>query len=205
MKFILKLCVAAVCAGAIMICAGLFADRICLDENLIRLHVVANSDTEEDQQLKLEVRDEIVQYLKEEMKELTDVSQAKEFIKENLNKLKSIAEAVIQKAGLQDKVSVSLQKECFDTRHYDSFSLPSGVYESLRIRIGDAQGQNWWCVVFPSLCFQAAATEVEEEAVGAGFSHELTDTLTNRDGYQVRFFVLDVLGRIENFFFRKSN
>lgn len=205
MKLILKLCLAVVCLCAVVVCAGLVYDRICLDENLIRLHVVANSDTEEDQNLKLEVRDEIVQYLQKEMKEIPDVSRAKEFIERNMEKLQSIAESVIQKAGFREKVTVSLQKECFGVRHYDSFSLPSGVYESLRIRIGDAQGQNWWCVVFPSLCFQAAAADVEEEAVGAGFSDGLTDTLTNQAGYQVRFFVLDVLGRIENFFFRNWN
>ena len=97
---------------------------------------------------------------------------------------------------------MTFDREAFPVRHYDSFSLPSGVYHSLRISLGSAQGQNWWCVVFPRLCLPAAGEDFQEVAAGGGFSQPLTDTLTQKEGYRIRFFTLDLLGRIENFFFR---
>ena len=100
---------------------------------------------------------------------------------------------------MQQRAVVTFLKEKFPVREYDSFTLPSGVYESLRITIGDGEGRNWWCVVFPKLCVSAAS--VEDTAAGAGFSEPLTDAITQKQGYRIRFLLLDILGKIENLFY----
>ena len=104
--------------------------------------------------------------------------------------------------GSGETAKITFLKEEFDTREYDTFSLPAGVYESLRITIGEGAGKNWWCVVFPSLCVPATTEGFADTAAGSGFDNSLTGALGNNGGYKVRFFLLDCLGRIENFFHR---
>ena len=108
---------------------------------------------------------------------------------------------MLQQVGSPQSANVTLKKETFGTRVYDTFSLPAGVYDSLRIVIGAGEGRNWWCVVFPGLCVPAASEGVEDVAVSAGFSEELGKTLTGEEPYEIRFLLLDWLGRVENFFF----
>lgn len=177
----------------------LIADRQRLREELIRLHVVANSDSEEDQSLKLRVRDAVVESLQQGMADVTDTEQAKAYLQENLPKIESLANQVLEDAGCTDTVQVSLMLEEFGTRVYDTFTLPAGIYESLRIVIGDGAGKNWWCVVFPSLCIPATSEGFEDTAAGAGFPDALTGALEGEEGYEVRFFLLDALGSLENF------
>ena len=178
----------------------LVADRQKLREELIRFHVVAASDSQEDQTVKLQVRDAVIEALQQEMQNLTDVEQAKAYLAENLPKIESIANDVLKQAGFTDTATARLCVEEFATRVYDTFTLPAGLYESLRIIIGDGEGQNWWCVVFPSLCLPATTEGFEEVACGAGFSDSLTDTLEGE--HEIRFFFLDVLGSVENFLHR---
>ena len=180
---------------------ALLADKDKLHDELIRLHVVAASDSEEDQAIKLQVRDAVIGSLQQAMSDATDMGQAKSYILDHLPQIEAAANAVLQELGSEDTAVVSFMEEAFSVRDYDTFSLPSGVYESLRITIGEGEGKNWWCVVFPSLCFQASSSDVEDVAAGAGFSDELSNTVTRQEGYQVRFFFLDMLGKIENFFF----
>lgn len=180
---------------------ALLADKDKLHDELIRLHVVAASDSEEDQAIKLQVRDAVIGSLQQAMSDATDMGQAKSYILDHLPQIEAAANAVLQEIGSEDTAVVSFMEEAFSVRDYDTFSLPSGVYESLRITIGEGDGENWWCVVFPSLCFQASSSDVEDVAAGAGFSDELSNTVTRQEGYQVRFFFLDMLGKIENFFF----
>ena len=180
----------------------LIADRKRLEQDLIRLHVVAASDSTEDQAVKLQVRDALIANLDEQLKNLTDVDQAKAYIQQYIPQLESIANQVLDQVGSTDRARIRLTEEEFPLREYETFSLPAGVYQSLRVIIGDGEGQNWWCVVFPGLCYSATADGVEEMAVSAGFSDELANTLTLEDGYELRFFLLDCLGRVENFFHR---
>ena len=178
----------------------LVKDRQKLRDELIRFHVVAASDSREDQTVKLQVRDAVIEALQQEMQNLTDVEQAKAYLAENLPKIESIANDVLKQAGFTDTATARLCVEEFATRVYDTFTLPAGLYESLRIIIGDGEGQNWWCVVFPSLCLPATTEGFEEVACGAGFSDSLTDTLEGE--HEIRFFFLDVLGSVENFLHR---
>lgn len=175
-----------------------WADLRTLEDSLIRLHVVGASDSEEDQRVKLLVRDAVVEYLQPVLEGSADRDQAMEKLGWELNHVEELANAVLREQGFQERVTVTLEPEAFPRRDYDTFALPSGVYQSLRIRIGDAEGKNWWCVVFPSLCLSATSEDLRDTAASAGFSNTLTDTVTGE--YELRFFLLEVLGRLQNFF-----
>lgn len=196
-KFVL--CILAIAFAMDMVAVA--KEKRVLQQGLIRLHVVASSDSEEDQQVKLQVRDAVVAYVEEAMRHVMTVDEAKAWLQENLPGIEAAANDMLRKLGLSHKAKVSFQQEAFDVRHYDSFSLPSGVYDSLRVTIGEGQGRNWWCVVFPSLCLPAAGETVEDVAAGAGFPDDLTNTLTNRQNYKLRFYFLDLFGKLENFLF----
>ena len=199
MRKILKLVFVCFVLGAMIWGYGVVKDRRVLHENLIRLHVVANSDTEQDQQLKLQVKDAVLQQLQQVMEKMPDMETAKQYLQTNLEKLEQISNAALREAGSTERAVVTLAEETFPTREYDTFSLPSGVYESLRITIGEGEGKNWWCVVFPRLCISATSQDMQDTAVSAGFSDELAGTLAGQEEYRIRFFVLDCIGWIENF------
>ena len=177
---------------------GLIADKQMLRRELVRLHVVAASDSAEDQRIKLRVKDAVVESLYADMAKLEDIDAAKRYLQENLPKIEALANRVLEEAGCTDTARASLAVETFTTRVYETFTLPSGMYDALRITIGAGKGQNWWCVAFPTLCMSATAEGFEEAASCGGFSEELIDTLEGKDGYEIRFFLLDLLGRIEN-------
>ena len=200
MKKLLKrvvLCFLLVC---LVYVGALVADRQKLQNELVRLHVVAASDSEEDQAIKLQVRDAVLESLQDGLENATDIEAAKQYIASQLPKLESVANEVLAAAGCGDVATVSLQVEEFAARVYDTFSLPAGLYDSLRITIGEGEGRNWWCVTFPTLCIPATTEGFEAVAAGAGFSEELTGSLTGE--YEVRFYLLDLLGQLENFLHR---
>ena len=176
--------------------AALFSDRKALNEGLIRFHVVANSDSEQDQAVKLRVRDAVLESIQEDLKQVGNIDQARDYLQENLPKIQSVAEQTLQSLGVDAGAVVSLTKEAFDTREYDTFRLPAGIYEALRITIGEGEGKNWWCVTFPTLCLSATEDGFRETSVGAGFSQALTDSLSSED-WEIRFFLLDAMGRLE--------
>lgn len=188
---------------AMIWCGTLLADRERLNEELIRLHVVANSDSVGDQAVKLQVRDAVVESLQEAMADVADVEEAKAYLQENLPKIQAAANGALKAAGCSYEAVVTLCREAFDTREYDTFSLPAGVYEALRITLGNGEGHNWWCVVFPTLCLPATSEGFEDIAAGAGFPETLNNALTREDGYEVRFYLLDALGKLENIFFQE--
>ena len=195
-----KLIVIILLLGLVAWGSGIAMDRQVLQDGLIRLHVVGESDSEEDQSVKLQVRDAILSYLESVKDQMTDTKAAKAFLQTNLKELEELSNKALAAAGSTAKAVVTFAKEAFPTREYDTFSLPAGVYESLRITIGEGEGKNWWCVVFPRLCVSATTQEFQDTAAGAGFSEELTDTLTGESQTKVRFFVLDCFGWLENLF-----
>lgn len=178
-------------------CGTVIADRERLNEELIRLHVVANSDTSEDQELKLLVRDAVITSLRQALADVQDTQHAKEYLKENLPKLQELANKTLDAAGSTQRAVVTLCREGFPTRQYDTFSLPAGVYEALRITIGEGEGKNWWCVVFPSLCLPRTSQGFTDTAAGAGFPEALSGALSGEEPYQLRFYLLDKLGELE--------
>lgn len=135
-----------------------------LQDNIFRLHILANSDSEEDQALKLAVRDSVIDY----MEEINSGSKTKEetikVVNENLKKIKEIAENKIRELGFDYEVNLEIGNFNFPTKYYGNISLPAGRYDALKINIGEAQGQNWWCSLFPPLCFiDISSGYLEEE------------------------------------------
>lgn len=198
MKKLIKITVSLFLLAAVLFAVDVWQDKKALQENLIRLHIVANSDSPEDQAIKLQVRDAVIRHLQPKVEDLTNKEQAMAFIASHLAEVQAAANQVLAELGEDDRAVVSLGEEVFDTRKYDTFSLPAGVYDSLRIRIGEGKGKNWWCVVFPSLCVPATSDGFEESAVSAGFSEDLGNSLAS--GRNLRFFILDCFGKIEKLF-----
>lgn len=119
---------------------------------VIRFHVRANSDTKEDQELKLEVRDEVLDAMGEMFEDITSIEESRKIILENTQKIEDISKTVIKKWGKDYPVGVSLKKESFPIRKYGNLVFPQGDYEALIVEIGKARGANWWCVMFPPIC-----------------------------------------------------
>lgn len=200
MKKIAKLMVLCLLLLSAVWFGSVLSDRNALREDIIRLHVVAESDSQEDQTVKLQVRDAILAQLQSAMENLPDAETAKSYIQNHLPQLQETANLVLEQAGVAARAVVTLGKEAFPTREYETFTLPAGVYESLRITIGTGQGHNWWCVVFPTFCVSATSDGMADTAVSAGFSQSLAGSLTGEKPYQVRFFLLDCMGWVENLF-----
>ncbi|MBQ6431092.1 MAG: stage II sporulation protein R [Oscillospiraceae bacterium] len=159
-----------------------------LADKTVRLHVVANSDSEEDQRQKLAVRDAVLPVIGELTARCADAVQAREVLAAHLPQIQAAA----QTASGGREVTASLTNEAFPTRYYDTFTLPAGTYPSLRIRIGAAQGHNWWCVVFPSLCFAATSDALERCAAVGGFDESETELITGgEETYTIRFKVFE--------------
>lgn len=122
-------------------------------KELIRFHIRANSDLKEDQDLKLKIRDQILGAMGEKFESVDSIEESRQIILANLDVMKSISQEVIQREGKDYQVAVSLGQDNFPIRKYGNLILPQGEYESLLIEIGEAKGQNWWCIMFPPLCF----------------------------------------------------
>lgn len=122
-------------------------------DKLIRFHVLANSDSDEDQELKLKVRDEIIKYLQPMLKQSKSLEQSEQIILSESENIKNIGENIIKENGYTYEVEVKLEYNNFPAKQYSNIVLPAGEYKALRILIGEAKGKNWWCVMFPPLCF----------------------------------------------------
>ena len=164
-----------------------------ISDKVVRLHVVANSDSEEDQALKLRVRDAILARTTALLEASDDRSEAEGLIRGQLLELEDIAVREITAAGYDYSVEARLAELDFPTREYESFTLPAGNYLALQVVIGEGEGKNWWCVVFPPLC-TAAAAEVPASALAAGFSEGEVRLITEEDrGYVLKFKTLEWL------------
>ena len=165
-------------------------------DSVIRLHVLANSDSDEDQALKLTVRDAVLKKTQELLEDATTRDEAEKILGQNLEAIRLCAEACVRKQGCADAVAVSLGEEDYPTREYENLAFPSGEYLSLRVMIGEAQGQNWWCVLFPPLCLSAATTKAEAEEIflSAGLTEQQYRIITDSDNtkYKLRFKILEV-------------
>ncbi|MBO5883978.1 MAG: stage II sporulation protein R [Clostridia bacterium] len=163
-------------------------------DSVVRLHVLANSDSEEDQALKLKVRDSVLELTTSLVENCSSSSEAEKILAKNLDKLKEKASATIDAEGFDYSVEVTLGNEDYPTRDYGELCFPSGSYTSLRILIGDAEGQNWWCVLFPPLCM-SAATKEQEDAIQVGFTGEEYKIITDTDkgSYKLRFKILEAI------------
>jgi len=142
-------------AVLIMIVFGLYSEKVnrSLSENMIRLHIVANSNSKTDQDIKYRIRDELINHMIEKADELKSKEDARAYIQSHTEELKTIADRVIANSGLMYTAKVSYGKYAFPSKRYNNLILPAGYYDSVKIDIGKAEGENWWCVMFPPLCF----------------------------------------------------
>lgn len=179
-------------AFALTLVAGLWssASQSALAGQVLRLHVVANSDSDHDQSLKLAVRDAVLAEAAPILDGLRDPRAAEAALAPHLDTLAQTGRQVLAQAGCGDSVTVSIENTWFPTRNYDSFSLPAGNYRALRVVIGEGAGQNWWCVVFPPLCLASVTEEVVDAAAEAGLSEEQISLITGQDGEYVLKFKL---------------
>ena len=158
-----------------------------LADKVVRLHVLANSDSEEDQALKLRVRDVVLERATAILEQSADRREAESRLRGQLLELERIAAKEIAAEGYDYPVTVNLENTDFPTKEYDGFTLPAGEYLALRVIIGEGKGQNWWCVVFPPLC-TAASADVPASALAAGFSEEEVSLITEENqGYVLKF------------------
>lgn len=169
-------------------------------DSVLRLHVLANSDSEEDQALKLQVRDAILADSAEILNGCTTRDEAIEKINSAIPALTQSAKNAISAAGYDYSVRIELSEEEYPTRNYESFCFPSGSYISLRVLIGEAEGQNWWCVLFPPLCLSAATdkSSAEDAFISVGLTEGQYKVITETDSptYEVRFKVLETIEEI---------
>ena len=169
-------------AGACIIFTGAYAyrsHRIQEDiaEKILRFHVIANSDSKEDQELKLKVRDEIGAYLSRELEEAGDLDTCEAIVNDHLAEIENCAREVIAKEGQTETVSAQITDAEFPVKTYGAYTFPKGTYRALKVVIGDGAGANWWCVMYPNLCFANSVYEVIDE----NSKEELQTILTKED------------------------
>ena len=157
----------------------------------LRLHILANSDCEVDQAIKYEIRDKILEKYGEALGEAESFEDAEERIGELIPKIESDVNAWLEEAGYDYTSEVTLGVEWYDTREYESFSLPKGYYTSLRVMLGEAKGQNWWCVMYPPLCLDVATEDAPSDDAVSGYSKEEYLLISDKR-YNVKFKMLEV-------------
>lgn len=148
-----------------------------IEDKIIRFHVLANSDTEEDQALKLKVRDRVIEVMSSKLIDCTDVDKAREIMLDSMDEVNAIATQVIKENGYSYTVRCEISRENFPDKMYGDMLFPQGEYEAFRILIGEANGQNWWCVMFPPLCF----VDETKQAVNSGETKESLDSVIAED------------------------
>jgi len=165
-----------------------------ISQKVFRLHILANSDSDEDQQLKLRVRDKILQESEEMFSSCNSVDEAINISRESIDKLKNISRQVIAYYNYDYDVRAYVTKEYFETREYDNFTLPAGIYDCLKIEIGQGKGHNWWCVMYPSVCISGCTDD---------FDSTLTEDekqLIESDNYVIKFKVVEIYEKIKSKF-----
>lgn len=168
-----------------------------MSDKLLRLHILANSDSTEDQNLKLKVRDEILAYASDLFSAAKSKSQAESITENNIDDIVSMAQQYVYSQGYNYKVQGKITKMYFNTRHYDNITLPAGEYDALRITIGEGKGKNWWCVMFPPMCFSSAQDSNEMDDV---LNDDEIDIIENEPKYEYKFKAVEIFNSIVSFF-----
>ena len=167
-----------------------------ISKKVLRLHILANSNSTVDQNLKLKVRDRILKESNNLFNDVKDKEDAKKIVRSHLPEIKEIAEDEIKLQGFNYPVEVKLEKTYFNTRQYDDITLPAGQYEALRVLIGEGKGKNWWCVIFPSICLGSAKGTSSMEEI---LNDQETDIVEESQNYEIKFKIIEIFSSIENF------
>lgn len=166
-----------------------------LQNDVLRLHILANSDSAKDQQLKLEVRDEVIAQIAPLYNCVETKEQAIAVTKDNLPLIEEIAQAVVKSHNADYTIKADITNKYFNTRYYDDFTMPAGMYDTLQITIGDAKGKNWWCVMYPALCVGASSKISMEEDL----SDDEYKVITSKD-IEYKFKIVEYYESVKSFF-----
>lgn len=166
-----------------------------VSEKVLRLHIMANSDYEYDQSLKLKVRDRVLNYSSEIFKNAHNKKDAKAAVAENIEEIKCVALSEIHNQGYNYPVNVELTNMYFTTRIYDTVTMPAGNYDAIRISIGEGKGHNWWCVMFPQLCLGSSKKDkVVDDVLDSGEA----DIVKSGDEYEIKFKIVEYFNSFKN-------
>ena len=191
---IISLSLALILCSAFLIGVSRF-DNTCdeLRDNVLRLHILANSDTDIDQNVKLKVRDAVLKECDAVLKDSTDIEDAVETAKQNTDKFVSAANSVLAAENCDYSESVSEKKDNYTTRNFDKFTLTAGEYNSVVVSLGEGAGKNWWCIMYPSVCLSAAG---DLSSVGT----EPQEVAQSQEKYIVKFWIVELYEKILNIF-----
>ena len=178
----------ALCFAILMSLAGFDAHCESVRGSVLRLHILANSDSDFDQSVKLSVRDRVLESCSDLFEGARDLSEAEQRARESLPRLEKVAKAELERLGCDLPVTVEVGEDDFDTRTYGDVTLPAGRYTAVRVLIGAAEGHNWWCVCYPNICLAAAGQKQEISSV---LDEENTRIVTS-GGYKVRFKIVEL-------------
>lgn len=196
MKFKLKTWEVALLSGVVVASLmGTYLNREQreLSDSIIRLHVIANSDSQADQQLKYQVRDRILTEAAALYQPGDDLVQVRKSMEDNLSLLAQAGREVVEEQGYDYPVSAALERTWFPTKKYTDFALPAGNYTALRIVVGEGKGENWWCVAFPPLCLGSVSETVDEAAAAGNFTPEQVSLITGESGgYVIKFKAMEL-------------
>ncbi len=167
-------------------------------EDILRLHVIANSDSPRDQSLKLKVRDSLLKKGERLFTDCEDILDAEKLLGTSLHSLRRIAQETVNSQGYSYNVSITLGKSYFPTRVYDNITMPAGYYDALKIIIGEGKGQNWWCIMFPSLCLPGACKKVDK--LQEVLTEKEMKLILSNSKYEVRFWLVEKYYDIKNYF-----
>ena len=170
-----------------------------LSDKVLRLHVLANSDSEADQALKLKVRDSVLETASAILADCPDRETAEQRLSAALPEIEDAARARIAAEGGEQTVTAELRPTVFPTREYKDFSLPAGEYLALRVVLGEGEGHNWWCVVFPPLCAETTSS-LSQTAMAAGLTEEEVALITESDGYKLTFKAVELWEKLMAYF-----
>lgn len=165
-----------------------------ISDQVFRLHILANSDSAEDQQLKLKVRDEILKKGEKVFASSNSLEETIELCKNNIALFQQTAEQCLQDNGSDYDVKVYVDKEYFNTREYDEITLPSGIYNALKIEIGQGKGHNWWCVMFPAICLSS----VTDDELNKYLSEDEQKLVNSDSKYEVRFKIVEIYEKVKS-------
>lgn len=200
MKKITRYIIAGV-AAAMLLTTGIWYGRQYqlqrqLAEKVLRFHVLANSDTVEDQNLKLAVRDAIGGFMQEKMQNLESKAECENMVAKEIPQIEQLAEQVVEEAGFSYEVHAELAECEFPVKSYGDYTFPEGTYDALKVTIGEGGGQNWWCVMYPNMCFENSMYEVVDEksenALRAVLDEAEYQAVLNSGDYEVRFWFFEL-------------
>ncbi len=169
-----------------------------ISKDVFRLHILANSDSDADQALKLKVRDAVIEAGNEFYSDVQTKEEAMKITKDNLQYFASVAYDTITANGYDYTVTAAVENVCFNTRYYGDVTMPGGYYDALQIKIGEAKGKNWWCVMYPSLCIGTSSAANFGEKLNSG----QYNIVSSKSGYTVRFKVVEIYNSLIEFFRR---